>query len=169
MNAWAKYKGLTYLLLLLVVLPWAAWSLALKDTASKWRAYGKERRELAVLRETAASESGHVAAGAVLQTGEIIASGQFLRLISETADANRVAVERYTPYLTENGDGIEIMTGEITVSGDYISLVRVIDHIEWKIGACKLVSADFRSAKDRRSGRIKLTATLLVQQMTEIK
>lgn len=165
MSALSKYKGAFYLILLLAVLPLVVWSMALRDTAVKYRDYRKDRGILEQLQSRPVPAAKEAAGGATGDGEELVASGKFIEAISRTADRNNVAIERYTPYLTYEGNGIEIMTANLEVTGDFSAIVRLLEFIERDISQCRVISLDFKSSKERRSGNIKLTAGILVQQI----
>lgn len=165
MNSFGKYKGIAYLALLLIVLPLAVWSFALKGTVAKHREYRNESRKLETMRSQPATlrvtDAGEVHGAAP----DLISGGKFLEETAPCVEKNRLAIEKYTPYVSHRGEGIAVLTAGVEVSGDFVSIVRLVDFIEKEIKPCRLVSLDFRSTKERRTGKVKLTAVMYIQQV----
>ncbi len=165
MSSTHNYKGILYLTLLLVILPVAVWNFSIKKTVTKWQSYREESKELA---EIESRDYSGLQTTPELQE-ELISSGGFIKAIAAVADKNGIMIEKYTPFVTYHTEGIQVNSAELLMAGNYIPLVRMIDHIENNMTTCKLVSVNFNGTEDRRTGIIKLTATIVVQQLTDLK
>ena len=162
MKRLGKYEGLTYLTLLVIILPLVVWRLSLARTVERWGDIRRGKREIAAF---AADSTGARPAAAALDTVELIAGGALLERIGRDAAGSGVAVVRYTPYLTRSGEGFALRTAEVVLAGSFAPLVRVIDRIERELPSCKIASATFRTVKKRQQPHLQLT--LLVRQLTE--
>lgn len=161
-----KYRGLIFLALLLVILPLAVYSLALKKTAVKHREYRSAGKELTVLRLQAANATQQAATG-VKPGQELIASGRMLDAIADEIKKNSLSVHKYTPYTIVHEGGIVINTGEAVIAGGYAQLVRLMEFVEKDVAGCRIISVNFRSSKEARTGKVSLTATMVLQQIMQ--
>ena len=78
-----KYRGIVLLAGLAVVLPWAAWHFALRDTCTAWR----DCRHMGARLETLAPETAQHAAAAAGER-ELVLSGGLLDAISDSLIAD---------------------------------------------------------------------------------
>ncbi len=164
MNALDKYRGLAYLLAVVVLLPLLAWSLALSGTASQWRETRKAEKQLDAMRQ----QNGTSAVSAVaLAAQEHISDGELLGDI--LCGPGCCEVVKYVPYVTGNADGLALHTAEIVLNTDYKSLVQIVDNIERTMPLSRLKSLSLRSVTPRGSNQVQLHAVLIIQQITENK
>ncbi len=163
MNRLGKYGGVSYLLLLIVVLPLAVWRLSLARTFDRWQEIRRSERTIATL---SADSSAIETIRFRFDTTELIAGGGLLDRMNRRANGRHVSVVRYTPYLTESGDGLVLRTAEVVLTGDFAHMVRALDGIEQEIPSCKVISTTFQTIKKRKERRLQVT--LLIQQLTEM-
>lgn len=157
-----KYRGVLLLTLLVLVLPWAAWRFALRDTFDAWRDCRRLSAQLAVM--TPDSEPGEFSAAAV-QGAELVLSGLLLDSVRQAAADGAVQVAGYEPLVTLQQDGMAVHTAQLTLTGGYTALVRVVADLERKLPRCRLRSMVWRTAIDRRARRTQLILTLYIQQI----
>ena len=151
-----RYRGVVLLSLIVLVLPWAAWRFALRDTFGAWRDCRRLSAQLAV---TPAAESrGPAAAG--VQGAELILSGGLLDTVRLAA-----AVAGYEPLVTLRQDGLAVHTARLTLTGGCTALLRVVAELERALPRCRLRSMEWRTATDRRTRRLQLILTLYIQQI----
>lgn len=155
-----KYRGVLLLALLVVVLPFAAWRFALRDTLGVWR----DCRRLTARLETLAPVTAQKAAAAVPHR-ELILSGGVLDTVRRAAAERSVQVAGYEPQVTEEQDGAAVHTAQLTLTGRYTELVRVVDALERALPACRLRSLAWSAQTDRRTRRTELELTLYIQQI----
>lgn len=165
MTGLKKYKGLIYLLLLVIVVPLLVWRLALGSTAKMWRGYNRNTTRIETLR--AEQQAGAVPITLQLWEKEQIASGLLLESILPLAEANGAQIQKYTPYMSQSANGLALYTAEVTLTGRYSGMVRMIQEIETGASACRLVSANFKAVKQRNRPDPQLTLTLIIQQLRE--
>lgn len=165
MSAWEKYRGLAYLAGLLVVVPWLVYSFAIAGTVRLGRELKRTEKEIALLESGRSVDTGGeaiVARGASgLQDGGVISR------MMDCEAGGRCAVVRYTPYITETREGLSVHTAELTLSGGYADLLRLVERVETQAGGGRLVSAMFRSVRQRQRRQTQLQVTLILQQITE--
>lgn len=152
-----KYRGVLYLSLLLVVLPWVAVRYALKDTVSAWwecRALQKEvvRGAVAAPADTVAFENGRLLDGQLLSALQPVAAGQ------------RVTVSDYKPLVTLRAEGIEVHTAALVLGGTYRDILQVVQHLERRI---KVSSLRFTAITPPNRGSKRLEATVYVEQIIQ--
>jgi hypothetical protein len=162
----SRYKGLLLLVGLVVIVPWVVWNIAIGGTVRLARESKRMEREIAQLegdrRERPAGGTVEVAGGAELASGNVIAD------IMGCDAGRRCSVVSYTPYVTQSEGTFEVHTAELTLSGGYADLLRLTERAERQAPSCRLVSAVFRSVKQRQRQPAQLRVTLILQQITEI-
>ena len=155
-----RYRGIALLTLLAVALPWGVWHFALHDTIRTWR----DCRRLAARLETLAPETGQ--SGTVtVDAEELILSGGLLDTVRRAAEDRCVRITGYEPCATRREEGAAVHTAQLTLTGGYADLLRVVDALERRLPGCRLRSLDWRTATDRRTHRKQLVLTLYVQQI----
>ena len=155
-----RYRGIVLLAGLVVVLPWTAWRFALRDTFEAWR----DCRRLAARLEALAPMAAQPAAAHAVDR-ELILSGGLLDTVRQAADSADVRVAGYEPLVTLDRDGVAVHTAQLTLTGGYAPLLRVVDALEHALPACRLCSLDWQAASERRTRRTQLTLTLYIQQI----
>lgn len=155
-----KYRGIVMLSLLAVVLPWAAWRFALRDTLGAWR----DCVRLSARLETLAPDTVRPLA---LTAGEreLVLSGGLLEAVRPAAAEYGVRVAGYEPLVTLRQDGMAVHTAQLTLTGGCTALLRVVGELERALPRCRLRTLEWRAAADRRTRRTQLTLTLYVQQI----
>lgn len=156
------YRGICYLFLLLIALPWAAWHYALGDTVRAWY----DCRQLqAQSKQTALQETTH---SIPLPSGrELLLSGEVLRTLLPEAARLGVKLSDYRPVITLRQDGLEVHTARLTLSGRYTTILRTIRHLEQSVVDCRISSLQFSvtTTPDRRAAR--LDAALCIEQILQ--
>jgi hypothetical protein len=141
-----RYKGLAYLIGLVVAMPWLTYDLAIGKTVRAAGEARKAEKEIAELQGRSVNtpvERG----GPNLQNGDIIAR----------MSGGGCTVVKYTPYITESRDGLTVHTAQLVLGGSYKNLVRRVERAEKE---AKLVSVEFKNTKEG------LRATLILQEIT---
>lgn len=166
MKRLGKYEGILRLMLLLVVLPIAVYQLSLRHTVGLWSEVCRSERLIA---ESPADSLSSSAAGRahsiVLDTTDRIAGGGLLDSLGRFLADGEVAVVRYTPYLTRDGDDFALRTAEIVLSGGFAPLIRTLDRLERSLPGSRFLSTEFRTV--RRGRQTSLQMTLVIQQLTD--
>ena len=85
MNLPYRYRGLSLVGLLALLLPWAAWHFALSDTFGAWRECGRLERRLDALAPTTPATGATVPAA--VEAPELILSGGLLDSVRRFAPA----------------------------------------------------------------------------------
>ncbi len=150
-----------YLTGLLVAAPWLVYNVAISDTVKLNRELKHARREIAQLQRQKRD-----APAMVVETASGLDNGELIPSIMDCDAGGRCAVVRYTPYITENHDGLAVHTAELVLSGGYTDLVRLVERAETGDPGSRLVSAAFRSVRQRQRRQTQLQVTLILQQIT---
>ncbi|WP_295940249.1 hypothetical protein [uncultured Alistipes sp.] len=156
-----KYRGVLLLALLVILLPWAAWRFALRDTVGAWR----DCRRLGVQLAAAPPQVQEQQSVQVAQDREMILSGLLLDAVRQAAARRSAEVTGYEPLVTLQQDGLEIHTAQLTLSGSYAALLQVVGELERSLPGCRLCSLEWRTAADRRTRRTSLGLKFYVQQV----
>ena len=161
MNVPYKYRGATLLALLLLVLPGAAWRLALHDTLTAWRECRQLERRLESLDAvpTASVPELRPASG----MPEAILSGGLLDTLRRMAPPS-IAVAGYLPAVTLREAGIEVHTARVALAGPFHDLLRTVEALERDLAACRLRTVEWETVAQPRTRRPQLMLTLYVQQ-----
>lgn len=161
MNVPYRYRGTALLTLLLLVLPGAAWRLALHDTLTAWRECRQLERRLESL------DAVPTASGAEFRPAngmpEAILSGGLLDTLRRMAPPS-VAVAGYLPVVTLREEGIEMRTARVTLAGPFHDLLRTVEALERGLSAGRLSAAEWETVAQPRTRRAQLVLTLYVQQ-----
>lgn len=160
-----KYKGILYLTLLVVILPLCAYWLAIKQSVDIIFDMSKKQETISQLDHN--GEKHKPKSELSLSSNDIIQSGIILDKIFTKDSTHNVEVAKYTPYLTFGDSNISIYTAELTLKGDFISILKVIDNVERNIPECTLSSLLLRTIIDRQSNTKQLFATLYIQQIVK--
>ncbi|MDL2319682.1 hypothetical protein LJC45_00925 [Alistipes sp. OttesenSCG-928-B03] len=163
MTGAGKYKGLLYLAALLVVVPWFVYRVAIADTVRMKRELKQTQREIVRLQNQSRSEGA--ATGAIAGNALELQSGGLIPRITDCEADARCTVVKYTPYVTESRDGLAVHTAELVLSGTYADLVRLVERAETQLASCRLVSANFKSIRQRQRKPTQLQVTLVLQQI----
>lgn len=164
MKTWRQYKGLLKLAGMIVMVPLVAWLFGFRQTVKLWR-------ECSVRQETVHRLSANKPEREeVLQEGlsgkQVLNNGVLLEQLGGTVRDNGVKVVKYTPYLTRQEGALQVHTGELVLSGNFTSLLKVMQHVEKKGNSGKIISAGFRLYDDRVRKERQLRMTLVIQQLT---
>lgn len=154
-----QYKGLVYIAALVIVLPWLAWSFAVRDTVGAWLDCRHLDTQLAKMPLQAASVSSPVGD----RSTDLVLSGHLLDVVRQGATG--IAIAGYEPHVTLQQDGIRIHTARMTLSGDFAALLQVVNRLEDSLPHCRLSSLGWQSSTDRRSGKTQLTLIIYIEQI----
>ena len=165
MNLPYRYRGLALVALLALLLPWAAWRFALRDTFGAWRECGRLERRLDALAPTTPAAGAAVLAA--VEAPELILSGGLLESVRRFASAG-VRTTGYVPVTTLRQDGIEIHTAQLTLTGPFAELLRTVETLERRLPACRLRSAGWQAVTRPRTRKPQLVLMLYIQQLTLI-
>lgn len=166
MKKLGKYEGIVRLFLLLIVLPIAVYQLSLRSTVGLWIEVCRSERRIAESRTDSVSLS---AAGTVHSivpdTTDRIAGGGLLDSLRRFQADGKIAVVRYTPYLTRDGNDFALRTAEIVLSGTFSPLLKTLDRLERSLPDGRFLSTEFKTVRRGRQSSLQLT--ILVQQLTD--
>ncbi|MCD7970263.1 MAG: hypothetical protein LUF87_07915 [Alistipes sp.] len=165
MTGGKHYKGIVLLGLLLVCLPVVTWKFALAGTYSAMRETSRLNRALAGYGDftpESISDSRDYTTD-----GDIITEGLILDMIAECIKTGEVKVTEYQPYTGENSGGMTVKTAEMTLTGGYIPIVRVLEELENNVQACRVKSVEFEKTRELRENRSVLKASIIVQQVIQ--
>ena len=165
MRAWNEHRGLLKLVGMIVMVPLVAWFFGFCQTVSIWR---ECKARQATIDRLSASESGSPTRlpGNEVTGKQVLNNGIILQRIGESVENNGVKIVKYTPYLTREEGHLQVHTGELVLSGSFVSLLRVMHHVETGEGLGRIVSAGFRLFRDRAKKERQLRMTLVIQQLT---
>lgn len=162
MKKYEKYKGLAYLVILLVVIPSLVWNMTISETVGMWRSTRKITARIALLEADTLSQGDGVSNDG---SKGMLFDGQWLETIYTFTEKHKAKVVKFTPYTSEKTEGAVLYTAELILEGSYAGLVRIIEHIEKDKNQCHLISVSFKTSHPDRSRPQKLTTRLILQQI----
>lgn len=159
-----RYKGLVYASILCLVLPYFTYRLAIKETLQLNSVFNEQKKEIESLERLTkqGDKSDQFDVKNDIQQGKLLIS-----LLQSVLDDTAVAVENYTPLVELKQGVLGMQSSSLALSGDFISLVKVIDYIEQNLKSCRLCSASFEIVNDVVSHQEKLTASIIIKQITK--
>lgn len=165
MKLWGKYKGLVYLALLVVGVPLLAYGYALGSTVAKWQKARSNCRRIEHLRNEVDRTTSSSAVD--VEGTEMMQSGLLMEELLPHIEEGGVRIEHFSPCVTSEQDGIRLSTAQLTLQGGFAGIVRVLAETESGFPQCKVISAQFRSARPRnRKSSKTLSCTVYIQQIT---
>ena len=163
MKRLGKYEGLTYLALLVIILPLVVWRLSLARTAGRWSEVRRNEQRIESLARESRSES--LPEDLQTQAPDLLSGGAVLDSLGAVLSDTGVQVVRYMPYRIGQGGTFTVQAAEIVLSGRYCDLIRVTDCLECRFPGCRLVSAGFKTVRRKRQEHLQLT--LVVDQLID--
>lgn len=165
MKLTARYKGLAWLVLVVLILPLLAWRYALNGTTDQWLSARKNRRQTELL--CGAANRPIDPRTALTTSEEMLLSGSLIAAVLPSAESEKLSIGHFSPCVTSDQDGVLLATGQMSLEGGFAGMVRVINMMEREIPQCKIISAQFHSVKPRGRGAVKtLNCTIYIQQIT---
>ncbi len=167
MKQWTKYKGLAALAMLTLVAPVFVWQYGVSDTVGRWRVTIKLRRQITELQGT------HLHGGErhaiPLSATDMISSGLMMTRLVPPIEAEGLRIEHFSRHITTETEGVRLATGQLSVCGTFVGIVKLLRMIECELPECKIIAVRYRSTKPRIRGAEKtLTCTIYIQQITTI-
>ncbi len=160
----AKYKGIAWLALVVMIVPLTVYRYAISGTVNQWRMTGKYRQEIEQLRSTR-SLSAKPQSVSTTDT-EMILSGFMVAGLLPIIESEDMRIEHFSPCVTSDKDGIILTTGQLSVQGSFAAIVKLLWHIEHDMPYGKIISARYCTTKPRNRGSTKtLTCTIYIQQI----
>ncbi|WP_099293135.1 MULTISPECIES: hypothetical protein [unclassified Butyricimonas] len=165
MKKWKEHRGLLKLVGIVVMVPLVAWFFGFRQTVQLWRECESRQETISRL---SVNEPGKVTCLPENEvTGkQVLNNGVLLERIGKEVESNGVKIVKYTPYLTREEGRLLVHTGELVLSGNFVSLLRVMHRVEIDEGLGRIVSVGFRLFRDRAKKERQLRMTLVVQQLT---
>ena len=162
-----NYEGAVKLFLLLIGTPLLVYWAGIRRTVSLWKA-GRETGMLIEAARTDTVGSGIVSERLPLvRDGEnLLKSGGLLGVVTPLAERYGVSPEKYTPCLIRETEDAEIYAGELTLTGGYLPLTRMLAALEKLPGSVRIVSVEYRLGVRPRTRENVLQLTLVSQQIT---
>lgn len=165
MKAWKEHRGLLKLVGIIVMVPLVAWFFGFRQTVRLWREC-EVRQETISRLSTSGSGKMTRLPGGELTGKQVLNNGILLERIGKDVESNGVKIVKYTPYLTREEGKLLVHTGELVLSGNFVSLLRVMHRVELDEGLGRVVSVGFRLFRDRAKKERQLRMTLVIQQLT---
>jgi hypothetical protein len=89
----------------------------------------------------------------------------FLQLTQEIADSLHIRISEVKPLHTKERDKLVIVNSCIVLEGNYSGILKALQSLENQSDEARVVSCDFRSQKDLKSGIKKLYSTIYAQSI----
>ena len=157
-----KYTAIGKLGALIFVVPVVVWGFSLRKTVDLWHNYVSVRERLEQMQ---VEELGQRSLDFSDTCRELLLpDGRLLEKMATDFRKEKVVVVGFTPFISQEESGFTLHTGELLLSGGYISLVRSVYELEKRFSAVKIISADFRLYRENRNAPLQLRANLTVMQ-----
>ncbi|MDR1199878.1 MAG: hypothetical protein LBK94_12865 [Prevotellaceae bacterium] len=162
----SKYRGIVYLLALLVALPVIIYLLTFRKTLNTYIEYNNILDEIENLEASMINATEKIPEAVISQ--DYISNGLIIGYIKNTEGLHSdITIDKFIPSKIDLGNGLSVHTAQITVYSDYISIVKAIDNLEKMANRCNIVSVHFQSEKNRQTNNVRLKATIIIQQILE--
>lgn len=161
MKRLGRYEGLVRLILLLVILPLVIYHFSLARTYRLWKKMHRTEQLIA----QASQESPQAVTVVRLDSVELIASGEMLDRMKALFIDDHAKIIQYTPWVTQEGDDFTLRTAEIVLSGDFTSLLQILDKMEQDLTRCRFLCSEFRIVRRGRQSSLQLA--VIVQQLID--
>ncbi|MDR2293314.1 MAG: hypothetical protein LBE11_07565 [Prevotellaceae bacterium] len=164
----SKYKGIVYLVALLIVLPIMIYLFVFGKTVNTYNEYHRVLNEIENLETTMVDVTDKTSELSIISQ-DYISNGLIVNYIKDNSQANDndIIIDKFIPSKIDLNNGLFVHIAQITVYSDYISIVKAINKIEKMAVPCKIISVHFQSEKNRQTGNIKLKANIIIQQILE--
>lgn len=155
------YSRQVMLLGAVIFAPLLVWQLTIRDAVPQYNTYREMQREIITLEKTSDLKYTEQ----LPKHESLISNGDILEKIKHSCTVNNIAIIRYTPLLTASEKNWKAYSGELVLSGSYVSLLRLMHYMEHKLSACNLLSAGFLLYTEPRSRQRSLRLTLILRQI----
>lgn len=165
MKDWKQHKVFIKLLIIIAMVPFSAWVFGFRQTVNLWMEYSVQQENVEKLHAEDTGkplepwEDG-------LTSKQVLNNGVLLEQLSGPVKDNRVTIVKYTPYLTREEGMLQVNTGELVLAGEFVSLLKVMNHVEHNGNLGKIISSGFQVFQDRAKKEKQLRMTLVIQQLT---
>ncbi|MCC8035832.1 MAG: hypothetical protein LIO77_07890 [Rikenellaceae bacterium] len=161
-----NYKGLSALLLLFVGLPLFAWNMA----GAKTYKNAKETRKLKnKIERLHAGNMDSADTVPFTVNDDIVSNGLLLEKLAPRLEEYGIQMVEYQPYMGESNGNLLVQSAEISLSGNYIPIVKIIDLLENHIEECRVKSVTFEKSIQPKDRRVILKAIILIQQLISVQ
>lgn len=137
-----KYnRGLIKIAVLIILMPLVLNKLVFSKTADLFKDY----RQIQLLEKQLIEVNPDSLAPIHLKLNieNYISNGRIVEFIALACEENCVLVKHYEPLLLDQEGIYKLYTANLTLSGNYIDLVRILQHIENNIESVKISSLKF--------------------------
>lgn len=152
-----KNSGFIKMIVLLIVLPLLMWEFSLKKS---YLLYWENKQIEEATREINATRL-HSSKPAISATSPLLSNGKLLDMIALPLKEYPVEIVNYQPSLINEENVYKLYAGELTLQGNFISLVKTINFFEQEKLPIKLSSANFsyKPSKEIEGSSVELTLT----------
>lgn len=135
------YSGIIKLAALIILMPIVLG----KCTFSKTFQLYKDYRHIQTMEEQLVNtSSGKLMLTPVpLSNESLISNGRLVDLISPVCEENSITVKQYEPQLLDNEGNYKLYSANMTLSGNYINLVKTLKYAEDNVQSIKISSLKF--------------------------
>lgn len=153
------YKGQLYLLVLTVIIPVLTLWLSVGKTVSL---YVRNVNQTSLLRELTTNP---VSMGQMDKAQKIFRQS-FPNYIFPIILKNNCIIDNYTPFITQNSGEYTLHTNSVTIKGDFIQILKIIEEIESTENSLKIISVDFSISTQTFWNKIpELKTKILIQHI----
>lgn len=94
-------------------------------------------------------------------------NGELIAMLLPIIENEELRIEHFSPIITSETDGIVLVTGQLSIRGRFVGIVKLLDRLDGQFSQCKIISAQYRTVTPRdRNGVKTLNCTIYIQQIT---
>lgn len=163
MKDWfARNKNTGYLLVLLILLPLFSYTFALSKYFRLRKEVKQQETEIAAFQRQNPIKPDEPQA-----SKDLIFSGKLIDELNSVVAQQNLKIAHYTPHISKSDNASTLHTAVAAVSGDYLQITRLINHIETNLKQCRIISVNYCIANTGYKGNKELQCTIVIQQIVK--
>lgn len=157
-----KHKYLIRVVLLIIILPLIIWFFAVKKTYLLQKEYNQINGDIETLRKSTNNAKAPIRSYSIKD--KIISNGKIIGIIENLSD-DKINIVQYTPKAIELNKNKKLFITEVTIKGDFNSLLEIVYNLEMNDFDILLPQIFFYSENDESNGNQSLYMKLVIAQI----
>lgn len=156
------YNGIIRIIALIILTPIVLGKCTFSKTFQLYRDYQYLQSQEKQLEQTASSKP--MLTSTRLHNENLISNGQLVELMSRACEENSVSVKQYEPRLLDREGNYKLYTANMVLTGNYISLVKILRYWEDNMLPVKIRSLQFEYDEKKMKDK-KVEMTVIMKQI----